>query len=66
MSAYDARKDALMRQDVVHQGKFSAWVNAWGHEEWPRRVVDGIDALEGGCFSFYVRDDGVEIPLSGR
>lgn len=63
MSAHDARRDAPMRQSVVAQGKFSAWVNAWGREEWPRRVVDGVNWYNGGCFSFYVRANGVEIPL---
>lgn len=62
MSAQDARRDAAMRQSVVRQGKFSAWVNAWAREEWPRRVVDGVDFHNGGCFSFYVRETGVEIP----
>lgn len=63
ISAHDARRDAPMRQSVVRQGKFSAWVNAWGREEWPRRVVDGVNWYNGGCFSFYVRATGVEIPL---
>ncbi|KAF3390568.1 DNA repair protein XRCC2 [Penicillium rolfsii] len=62
MSAHDARKDASTRQSVVRQGKFSAWVNAWGREEWPRRVIDGVNWYNGGCFSFYVRANGVEIP----
>lgn len=61
-SAHDARKDAPMRQNVVRQGKFSAWVNSWGREEWPRRVADSVDALNGGCFSFYVRETGMTIP----
>lgn len=61
MTAHDARRDAPTRQSVVRQGKFSAWVNAWGREEWPRRVVDGVDFHNGGCFSFYVRETGVEI-----
>lgn len=63
MSAHDARRDAPMRQGIVRQGKFSAWVNAWGRDDWPRRVVDGVDFHNGGCFSFYVRETGVEIPL---
>ncbi|KAJ5220389.1 hypothetical protein N7468_009593 [Penicillium chermesinum] len=62
MSAHDARSEASMRQSVVLQGKFSAWVNAWGREEWPRRVVDGI-SYTGGSFPFYVKASGVEIPL---
>lgn len=64
MSAHDARRDAPMRQSVIRQGKFSAWVNAWGREDWPRRIVDGVDFHNGGCFSFYVRDTGVETPMS--
>jgi hypothetical protein len=63
MSAHDARRDASMRQSVVRQGKFSAWVNAWGREEWPRRVIDGVNWYNGGCFPFYVRATGVEVPL---
>lgn len=62
MSAHDARKEASMRQSIVQQGKFSAWVNAWGQEEWPRRVLDGI-TYTGGSFSFYVNASGVDIPL---
>lgn len=63
MTAHDARRDAPMRQGIVRQGKFSAWVNAWGRDDWPRRVVDGVDFHNGGCFPFYVREIGVEIPL---
>jgi hypothetical protein len=62
ISAHDARKDAPSRQNIVRQGKFSAWVNSWGREDWPRRLADSVDALNGGCFSFYVRESGVEIP----
>lgn len=62
ISAHDARKDAPARQNVVREGKFSAWVNSWGREEWPRRVADSVDALNGGCFSFYVCETGIEIP----
>ncbi|KAJ5692757.1 hypothetical protein N7462_002180 [Penicillium macrosclerotiorum] len=65
ISAHDSRKDAPSRQKIVRQGKFSAWVNSWGREEWPRRVVDGINAHNGGCFSFYVRETGVQIPYLG-
>lgn len=64
MSADDAEKEAPLRQDVVHQGKFSAWVNVWGHEGWPRRVVDGLAARNGGTFAFYVKGAGVEIPVA--
>ncbi|KAJ5668615.1 uncharacterized protein N7477_007185 [Penicillium maclennaniae] len=62
ISAHDARQDAPKRQDVLRQGKFSAWVNSWGREEWPRLVADSLDALNGGCFSFYVRETGMKIP----
>jgi hypothetical protein len=61
MAPQAAVKDAPSRQSVVRQGKFSAWVNAWGQEEWPRRIVEAIEASNGGSFSFYVREYGVDI-----
>jgi hypothetical protein len=61
MAAHVAIKDAPSRQSVVQQGKISAWVNPWGRDEWPRRIVEAIEANNGGSFSFYVRESGVEI-----
>ncbi|KAJ5998428.1 hypothetical protein N7451_006238 [Penicillium sp. IBT 35674x] len=66
MSAHDARRDAPMRQSAVRQGKFSAYVNAWRQEEWPRRVVDGLRPYGDGSFAFCVRENGIEIPLPGH
>ncbi|KAJ5965271.1 hypothetical protein N7481_011985 [Penicillium waksmanii] len=65
-SVDDAERDASMRQDVVNQGKFSAWINAWDREEWPRRVADGVDWYNGGSFAFYVQDVGITIPRPDR
>lgn len=62
MTVHDAERDAANRHEVVRQGKFSGWVNGWGQEEWPRRVVDGIERLNGGMFAFYVRSQGVDVP----
>ncbi|KAJ5626261.1 hypothetical protein N7510_002570 [Penicillium lagena] len=64
INTQDAEREAPLRQSVVDQGTFCACVNAWGSEEWPRRVVDGIAARKGGRFAFSVRETGVEIPLS--
>ncbi|KAJ5135014.1 uncharacterized protein N7515_004292 [Penicillium bovifimosum] len=61
MAAHVAVNDAPSRQSVVQQGKFSAWVNPWGHDEWPRRIVEAIEATHGGSFSFHVHESGVEI-----
>ncbi|KAJ5480619.1 hypothetical protein N7530_006128 [Penicillium desertorum] len=61
MAAHAAVKDAPSRQSVVQQGKISAWVNPWGRDEWPRRIVEAIEANNGGSFSFYMRDSGVEM-----
>ncbi|KAJ5428934.1 hypothetical protein N7445_010388 [Penicillium cf. griseofulvum] len=61
MTAHAAAKDAPSRQSVVQQGKISAWVNPWGRDEWPRRIVEAIEANTGGSFSFYIRDSGVEM-----
>ncbi|CAI7657217.1 unnamed protein product [Penicillium manginii] len=62
----DAERDASMRQDVVHQGKFSACINTWDREEWPRRVADGVDWYNGGSFAFYVQDGGITMPQPDR
>ncbi|KXG46608.1 uncharacterized protein PGRI_054640 [Penicillium griseofulvum] len=61
MTAHAATKDAPSRQSVVQQGKISAWVNPWGRDEWPRRIVEAIEAKNGGRFSFYILDSGVEM-----
>ncbi|KAJ5561254.1 hypothetical protein N7461_000015 [Penicillium sp. DV-2018c] len=61
MTAHVAVNDAPSRQSVVQQGKISAWVNPWARDEWPRRIVEAIDATNGGSFSFYVHESGVEI-----
>ncbi|KAJ5155122.1 uncharacterized protein N7500_010561 [Penicillium coprophilum] len=61
MAAQAAAKDAPSRQSVVQQGKISAWVNPWGRDEWPRRIVEAIEANNSGSFSFYIRDSGVEM-----
>ncbi|KAJ6056759.1 uncharacterized protein N7446_007650 [Penicillium canescens] len=62
MAPQAAIKDAHLRQSVVHQGKVSVCVNAWGRVDWPRQVVEAIEANNGGSFSFYVRESDVEIP----
>ncbi|KAJ5181398.1 hypothetical protein N7449_011545 [Penicillium cf. viridicatum] len=61
MAAHAAVKDAPSRQSVVQQGKISVWVNPWGRDEWPRRIVEAIEANNGGGFSFYMRGSGVEM-----
>lgn len=60
MTVSDAERDAPMRHEVVMQGKFSGWVNSWGREEWPSRIVEGVERT-GGMFVFYVRGHGVDI-----
>lgn len=60
MAPHAAVKEAPSRQDAVQQGKISAWVNEWGRDGWPRRIVEAIEASNGGAFSFFVRESGVE------
>ncbi|GFF44287.1 hypothetical protein IFM58399_07235 [Aspergillus lentulus] len=60
MTARDAQRDAVMRQNVVLEGRFLGWVNEWEREEWPRRFVDGLKERNGGVFSFHVGRGGVE------
>ncbi|RHZ53991.1 hypothetical protein CDV55_103369 [Aspergillus turcosus] len=60
MTARDAQRDAIMRQNVVLEGRFLGWVNEWERGEWPRRFVDGLKERNGGVFSFHVGRGGVE------
>ncbi|RHZ49840.1 putative Rad51 family DNA repair protein [Aspergillus thermomutatus] len=59
MTVRDAQRDAIMRQNVVLEGRFLGWVNEWEREEWPRRIVDGLKERNGGVFSFHVGRGGV-------
>jgi hypothetical protein len=60
MTARDGQRDAVMRQNVVLEGRFLGWVNEWERGEWPRRFVDGLKERNGGVFSFHVGRGGVE------
>ncbi|CAG8224168.1 unnamed protein product [Penicillium olsonii] len=60
MAPHAAVQDAPSRQKVVQQGKIAAWVNEWDRDGWPRRVVEAVEASNGGSFSFYVLETGVE------
>ncbi|KAJ5367743.1 hypothetical protein N7541_001684 [Penicillium brevicompactum] len=60
MAPQAAVKEAPSRQDAVQQGKISGWVNEWGRDGWPRRIMEAIEASNGGGFSFLVRESGVE------
>ncbi|QMW44307.1 hypothetical protein G4B11_007727 [Aspergillus flavus] len=59
MTVHEAQREAPVRQEVVLKGRFVGWVNGWGREDWPRRVVEGLDEMDGGMFGFYVGTDGV-------
>ncbi|RAL01814.1 uncharacterized protein BO80DRAFT_404689 [Aspergillus ibericus CBS 121593] len=61
MTAHEAQRGASQRQGVVSRGRFSGWVNGWGQEAWPRRVLEGLEEHNGGRFSFHVGRDGVDI-----
>lgn len=55
----EAEQDAPLRHEVVTRGKFWAWVDSWGREEWPRRVLEGLERRNRGRFAFWVRDEMV-------
>ncbi|KAE8354712.1 hypothetical protein BDV28DRAFT_146823 [Aspergillus coremiiformis] len=60
MTVHEAQREAPMRQEVVMKGRFVGWVNGWGREDWPRRVLEGLDDKNGGMFGFSVGTDGVD------
>ncbi|PKX88730.1 putative Rad51 family DNA repair protein [Aspergillus novofumigatus IBT 16806] len=60
MTARDAQRDAVMRQNVILEGRFLGWVNEWERGEWPRRFADGLKERNGGVFSFHVGRGGIE------
>ncbi|PYH91031.1 hypothetical protein BO71DRAFT_333132 [Aspergillus ellipticus CBS 707.79] len=60
MTLLDAQRAAGQRQEMVSRGRFTGWVNGWGREEWPRRVLEGLEETNGGKFAFRVGGDGVE------
>lgn len=43
------------------QGRFLGCVNGLGREEWPRRVVEGLDGRSRGTFAFSADRHGVQI-----
>lgn len=59
MSAEKAQEQAVLRREVVLKGRFLVWVNAWGREDWPRRVHEGLERRNGGMFGFRATREGV-------
>lgn len=59
-SLADIERDAPIRQAVVRRGKFSAWVDTWGKEDWPPGLISALRSMpENGGFPFWIREDGV-------
>ena len=46
----------------IGHGRFVGCVNTWGREDWPRRVIEGLEQRHNGVFSFYADKDGVVLP----
>ncbi|PYH76193.1 putative Rad51 family DNA repair protein [Aspergillus uvarum CBS 121591] len=60
MGLQEAEENAAKRQEVLRRGQFCGWVNMWGREDWPRRWLEGVEALDGGMFFFRMGRDGVQ------
>ncbi|PYI26164.1 hypothetical protein BP00DRAFT_440206 [Aspergillus indologenus CBS 114.80] len=60
MGLQEAEDNAAKRQEVLMRGRFCGWVNMWGREDWPRRWLEGVEALDGGMFFFRMGRDGVQ------
>lgn len=41
--------------------QFLSCVNGWAREDWPRRIIEGVECRNGGIFVFYANRDGVEM-----
>ncbi|PWY87466.1 hypothetical protein BO70DRAFT_385759 [Aspergillus heteromorphus CBS 117.55] len=61
MTLQDAQRAAPQRQEIISRGRFTGWVNGWGREEWPRRVLEGLEEINGGKFFFRIGREGVDI-----
>ncbi|KAL4809901.1 hypothetical protein BDV18DRAFT_156277 [Aspergillus unguis] len=55
----EAQRDAPMRQEVVMRGEFTASVNTWGREDWPRSMLEELKRHGGGQFTFNISARGV-------
>ncbi|KAF3482640.1 uncharacterized protein GIQ15_01964 [Arthroderma uncinatum] len=62
VSVREAMHQARQRQFVVAQGRFSAWIDPWGKEDWPSWISPSIQKLEGGGrFTYFVHSLGVTL-----
>ena len=62
MSAEEAMKEQLQRQEAVDESGFSCWVNWWGSDGWREEVREAVDGTERGCILWFrIRDRKVFI-----
>lgn len=62
MSAEEAAKEGLQRQEAVDESGFSCWVNWWGSEGWKDEVREEVNSRgRGAAFSFRIDGDGLMI-----
>ena len=67
LSAEEAMKEGLRRQEALDESGFSCWVNWWGSDGWRDGVRDELNSIEkGGMFCFRIKDGVVITDEGGR
>lgn len=62
MSAEEAAKEGLQRQEAVDESGFSCWVNWWGSDGWKDEVREEVNGRgRRAAFSFRIDGNGVVI-----
>lgn len=66
LSLDEAHREAPTRQSVVQQGNFSAWLDSWGKDKWPRGILEALrsEGVKSG-FNFSIRNEGISIEVDG-
>lgn len=66
MSAGEAMKEGLQRQEAVDEGGFSCWVNWWGSDGWREDVREAVHGVKKGVVMWFRIKDGKVVIDDGR
>lgn len=67
MSAEEAAKEGLQRQEAVDKSGFSCWVNWWASDRWKDEIREELNGMgKRGAFSFRIKGEGVVVDHGGE